>query len=122
LTNLANRRGFTEIAAHVLALCRRTNRFTVLCSGTSADRVAAPLERLRAEFAASTLVQKYPGFSWSAGIAEFDPASDDTIEDLLRTPMLGCTTPRSPPSFADTGLDNIHWCPPPLQNLKCTRA
>jgi diguanylate cyclase (GGDEF)-like protein len=137
LTNLANRRGFTEIAGHVLALCRRTSlpavvigidldhfksindnhghaagdealrlfskllfenfrtsdvvsrfggdEFTVLCSGTAADQVAAPLERLRAEFAASTLVQKYPGFSWSAGIAEFDPASDDTIEDLLRT-------------------------------------
>jgi GGDEF domain-containing protein len=30
-------------------------------------------------------VQKYPGLSWSAGIADFDPASDDTIEDLLRT-------------------------------------
>jgi diguanylate cyclase (GGDEF)-like protein len=137
LTNLANRRGFTEIAVQVLALCRRTNQpgvaieidldhfksindnhghaagdealrlfskllfdnfrtsdvvsrfggdeFTILCSGTTADQVAVPLERLRAEFEASTLAQKYPGLSWSAGIADFDPASDDTIEDLLRT-------------------------------------
>jgi diguanylate cyclase (GGDEF)-like protein len=137
LTSLANRRGFTEIAMHILALCRRMARpavaigidldhfksindhhgheagdealrlfskllfdslrtsdvvarfggdeFAILCSGTTSDQVAVSLERLRAAFEASALVQKYPGLSWSAGIAEFDPASNDTIEDLLRT-------------------------------------
>jgi diguanylate cyclase (GGDEF)-like protein len=137
LTSLANRRGFTEVAVHVLALCKRMTQpavaigidldnfksindthgheagddalrlfskllfgnfrtsdvvarlggdeFAILCSGTTSDRTAVSLERLRAEFEASTIVQKYPGLSWSAGIADFDPASDATIEDLLRT-------------------------------------
>jgi len=137
LTNLSNRRGFAEVAAHVIALCRRMTQpavaigidldnfksvndqygheagddalrlfstllfenfrtsdivarlggdeFAVLCSGTTSEQTAASLERLRAEFEASTIVQKYPGLSWSAGTADFDPASDATIEDLLRT-------------------------------------
>jgi diguanylate cyclase (GGDEF)-like protein len=137
LTSLTNRHGFTEVAVHVLALCRRMSQpavaigidldhfksindnhgheagdgalrvfskllfknfrssdvvarfggdeFVILCSGTATGQAALSLERLRAEFDSSTLVQKYPGLSWSAGIAEFDPASDATIEDLLRT-------------------------------------
>jgi diguanylate cyclase (GGDEF)-like protein len=137
LTSLANRRGFTEVAGHVLALCKRNTQtavaigidldhfksindnhgheagdealrrfskllfenfrtsdvvarfggdeFAILCSGTTSHQVAVSLERLRAEFEASTLAQKYPGLSWSAGIADFDPATDATIEDLLRT-------------------------------------
>jgi diguanylate cyclase (GGDEF)-like protein len=137
LTSLANRRGFTEVAVHVLALCRRMSQpavvigidldhfksindnhgheagddalrlfarllfetfrtsdvvarfggdeFAVLCSGTTIDLVAASLDRLRGEFAASTLAQRYPGLSWSAGLAGFDPRSGAAIEDLLRT-------------------------------------
>jgi diguanylate cyclase (GGDEF)-like protein len=137
LTSLANRHGFTEVATHVLALCRRMTQpavaigidldhfkaindrhgheagdealrlfsrllfetfrtsdvvarfggdeFAILCSGTTSALVAASLERLRAEFEASPLVQKHPSLSWSAGIADFDPASDAGIEDLLRT-------------------------------------
>jgi diguanylate cyclase (GGDEF)-like protein len=61
------------------------DEFAILASGMKSDQVAFSLERLRAEFESSTLVEKYPGLSWSAGIAEFDPTSDATIEDLLRT-------------------------------------
>jgi diguanylate cyclase (GGDEF)-like protein len=136
LTSLANRTGFTEVAVHVLALCKRMmqpavvigidldhfksindnhgheagddalrlfshllfenfrtsdavarlggDEFAVLASGLTSDQAVLSLERLRAEFESSTLVQKYPGLSWSAGIAEFDPVSDASIEDLLR--------------------------------------
>jgi diguanylate cyclase (GGDEF)-like protein len=137
LTGLANRRGFAEVAAHVLALCKRNDQpavaigidldrfksinddhgheagdealrlfskllfenfrasdvvarlggdeFAILCSSTTADEVAISLERLRAEFEASSLARKHPGLSWSAGTASFDPAAEATIEDLLRT-------------------------------------
>ncbi len=137
LTSLANRRGFTEVAMHVLALCRRNRQsavvigidinhfkcindnhgheagdavlrmfgkllfanfrssdvvarfggdeFAILCGGMTSDEVWVSLERLRIEFAASALVQNYPGLSWSAGLADFNPASTETIEDLLRT-------------------------------------
>lgn len=136
LTGLANRRGFTQAALHVLALCRRRmqpaalicldldqfksindtyghaagdealrhfakmllenfrtsdvvarfggDEFAVLCGGATSDQVAVSLERLTAEFEASVLLQRHPDLSWSAGIADFDPASDATIEDLLR--------------------------------------
>jgi diguanylate cyclase (GGDEF)-like protein len=136
LTSLANRRGFSEIGTHVLALCRRKNlpavvigidlncfksindtygheagddalclfskqlfkdfrtsdvvariggdEFAVLCSGTTSAQVAGSLERLRTEFEASELARKYPGLSWSAGYADFDPAWDAKVEDVLR--------------------------------------
>jgi diguanylate cyclase (GGDEF)-like protein len=136
MTGLSNRRGFTAIANHVLALCRRTRQpaavigidldnfkvvndrfgheagddvlrlfaqllqaqfrssdvvariggdeFVVLCSGTTSDLLPASLERLKGAFAASSLVQNHPGLGWSAGLADWDPASKDTIEDLLR--------------------------------------
>ena len=60
------------------------DEFVVLCSGTTSDQLSTSLERLRFEFAASTLFQSYPGLSWSAGLADFNPASGDSIEDLLR--------------------------------------
>jgi diguanylate cyclase (GGDEF)-like protein len=137
LTNLTNRRGFTEVAVRVLALCRRNRQsavvigididhfksindnhghaagddvlrmfakllvanfrlsdvvarfggdeFAILCSGMSPDQVWVSLARLRIEFAASALVQQYPGLSWSAGLADFNPGSEETIEDLLQT-------------------------------------
>jgi diguanylate cyclase (GGDEF)-like protein len=137
ITSLANRRGFAEMAGHVLALCRRNTQpavaigidldhfksindhhgheagdealrlfsklllesfrasdvvarlggdeFAILCSGTSSDQVEASLARLRAEFKASVLARRHPDLSWSAGTAFFDPSSDATIEDLLRT-------------------------------------
>jgi diguanylate cyclase (GGDEF)-like protein len=61
------------------------DEFAVLCGGTTADQLAGSLARLRSEFAASALARAYPGLSWSAGLADFNPQSDDTIEDLLRT-------------------------------------
>lgn len=137
LTSLANRHGFTEIADHVLAVCRRFNKpavaigidldhfksindhhgheagdevlrlfskllfgnfrtsdivarlggdeFVILCSGTTCGQIEVCLERLRAEFEASSIAQEYPRLSWSAGTADFDPASNVTIEDLLRS-------------------------------------
>lgn len=136
LTNLANRRGFTTVANHVLAFCLRNfqpatvvcidldnfiavnddhgheagddvlrqfsamlnthfrtsdvvarfggNEFAVLCSGTTSDQLSASLERLRVDFAASTISQEYPGLSWSARLVDFIPGSGDTIDDLLR--------------------------------------
>ncbi len=59
--------------------------FAVLCSGTISDQLSASLERLRVEFAASTLAQKYPGLSWSARLVDFIPGSGNTIDDLLHT-------------------------------------
>ena len=53
------------------------DEFVVLCSGTRADRLGG-------EFAAAALARDYPDLSRSAGLADFDPRSDDTIEDLLR--------------------------------------
>jgi diguanylate cyclase (GGDEF)-like protein len=60
------------------------DEFAILCSGTTSHLVAASLERLKIEFAASALVQNCPGLSWSAGLVDFDPASQDEIDDLLR--------------------------------------
>jgi diguanylate cyclase (GGDEF)-like protein len=61
------------------------DEFAVLCSGMTSGQVEVSLGRLRAAFDGSELARKYPGLSWSAGTADFDPASDATIEDLLRT-------------------------------------
>lgn len=137
LTSLSNRRGFNDVACHVLALCRRSHQpavvvgvdlddfksindnhghdagdevlrvfsrllfsnfrssdvvarfggdeFAVLCSATTSDQIWISLERLHAEFAGSVLLERYPGLSWSAGLADFNPGSNDTIRDLLRT-------------------------------------
>lgn len=136
LTSLANRRGFTQAALHVLELCRRRmqpatvicldldqfksindtyghaagdealrffskmllehfrtsdviarlggDEFAILCGGTTSEHVAVSLQRLSAEFEASVLLRRYRDLSWSAGLADFDPASGATIEDLLR--------------------------------------
>jgi diguanylate cyclase (GGDEF)-like protein len=135
LTRLANRRGFTQVAMHVLALCRRNqlpavvvgfdldnfksvndshghqagdevlrefssllfchfresdvvarmggDEFAVLCSGTTGDHLAGSLERLRGAFAASELASRFPALSWSAGLADFLPSTEDTVNDLL---------------------------------------
>lgn len=61
------------------------DEFAVLCSGTSSDRLTGSLERLRAEFNASALARDNPALSWSVGLADFNPQSADTVEDLLRT-------------------------------------
>jgi len=136
LTLLANRRGFAQVAVHVLSLCRRNripavvvgidlddfksvndgsghaagdkvltefsrmllenfrqsdvvarlggDEFAVLCSGTTGKHVEGALGRLRSDFAASAIAALHPQLSWSVGVAEFDPASDATIEDLLQ--------------------------------------
>jgi diguanylate cyclase (GGDEF)-like protein len=136
LTSLANRRGFAQVAVHVLSLCRRNripavvvgidldnfksvndasghsagdsvlrefgrllvenfrqsdvvarlggDEFAVLCSCTTGEHVEGALARLRRDFAASGMATQHPQLSWSVGVAEFDPASDATIEDLLQ--------------------------------------
>lgn len=61
------------------------DEFVILCGGSTADLMAESLARLRAGFAESALARAYPGLAWSAGVAQFDGASDATIEDLLRT-------------------------------------
>jgi diguanylate cyclase (GGDEF)-like protein len=60
------------------------DEFAVLCSGTTADQLKDLIERLRREFADSTLARAHPNLSWSTGLAEFDPKSADTIQDLLQ--------------------------------------
>ncbi len=60
------------------------DEFAVLCSGTTLHRLSKLLDRLGSAFSASTLFQAHPGLSWSAGLAEFDSASPDSLEDLLR--------------------------------------
>jgi diguanylate cyclase (GGDEF)-like protein len=136
LTQLSNRRGFTTLGAHVLALCRRNKQpatvvgfdlnnfklvndshghdagdqvlrlfgkmlfthfrasdvvarlggdeFAVLCGGAAAQQLSGSLGRLKSEAATSMFARSYPGLSWSAGVAEFQPESKDSIEDLLR--------------------------------------
>ena len=135
LTRLSNRRGFAQVAHHVLALCRRSaqpavvvsvdldnfkavndahgheagdrvlrafskmlfthfrdsdvvarvggDEFAVLLSGTTTAHVIESFDRLGAEFATSTLARDYPRLHWSAGLADFDPQSETTIEALL---------------------------------------
>jgi diguanylate cyclase (GGDEF)-like protein len=137
LTQLSNRRGFTDVARHILALCRRfgqpatlvtfdLNRFkqindtlghaagdevlrtfgtmllkhfrtsdvvarlggdefAVLAGAAAASSVTQALDRFRKTFAESELAKKYPDLSWSWGLAEFDPASKSSIDDLLQT-------------------------------------
>jgi diguanylate cyclase (GGDEF)-like protein len=136
LTRLSNRRGFSMVAKHVLALCRRnrqpavviafdldrfklindergheagdnvlrqfakllyshfrtsdvvarfgSDEFSVLCSGSTYDQVLDSLQRLRHAFEQSALAQSYPLLSWSAGLASFDPRSNQTMDELLR--------------------------------------
>jgi diguanylate cyclase (GGDEF)-like protein len=133
---LSNRRGFTMVARHVLALCRRNRQgavvvafdldhfksindqhgheagddvlrrfakqlyshfrtsdvvarfggdeFSVLCSGASHEQVMESVQRLKCEFDESALAKTYPALSWSAGLAAFDPRSDQSIDELLR--------------------------------------
>lgn len=130
LTGLANRRGFSLIAEHVLVSCGRYGRsatlialdldgldghdaddetlrsfgtalhqqfrasdvvarlgndeFAVLCSGASIAQVTPSLGRFRQELAKSALAQQHPELSWNAGLAEFHPAANSDIYDLLR--------------------------------------
>ena len=60
------------------------DEFAVLCSGSTTQSLASSLSRLADDFKGSSLAQDYPRLSWSVGMAEFHPTSDDTIEDLLR--------------------------------------
>ena len=60
------------------------DEFAILCSGTTGGQMTASLERLRTEFESSALSRAYPKLSWSAGIADFHPESEETIDDLLR--------------------------------------
>ncbi|MGB8326621.1 MAG: sensor domain-containing diguanylate cyclase [Steroidobacteraceae bacterium] len=136
LTQLSNRRGFIDVAQHVLALCKRFGQqavlvtfdlnhfksindtlghaagdqvlrmfgtlllkqfrssdvvarlggdeFAVLGSAVTAASMTQALDRLQNAFAASDLGSRHPDLSWSSGIAEFNPASKGTIDDLLR--------------------------------------
>jgi diguanylate cyclase (GGDEF)-like protein len=135
LTHLSNRRGFTEVAQHLLGLCRRHaqpatlvaidldgfkaindtlghgagdhvlrafatlllkhfrasdlvarlggDEFCVLASDATETAIGASLARFAAGYASSELAAEHAGLSWSIGMAEFDPASDVGIEELL---------------------------------------
>jgi diguanylate cyclase (GGDEF)-like protein len=136
LTRLSNRRGFSMVAKHVLALCRRNRQpavviafdldhfksindqhghdagdaalrqfskllyshfrtsdvvarlggdeFSVLCSGSDYEQVMDSLQRLKRAFDESALAISYPHLSWSAGLATFDPRSEQSADELLR--------------------------------------
>ncbi len=135
LTRLSNRRGFAQVAHHVLSMCRRATQpavvvsvdldnfkivndahghaagdrvlrafskmlfthfrdsdvvarvggdeFAVLMSGTTTTHVVTAFDRLAEEFAASKIAQEYPSLGWSAGVADYNPDSEVTIEALL---------------------------------------
>lgn len=61
------------------------DEFAVLCSATSAAQLTGSLERLASAFDASPLARDYPKLSWSFGLAQYQPDSDPTVDDLLRT-------------------------------------
>jgi diguanylate cyclase (GGDEF)-like protein len=60
------------------------DEFGVLCGGCSATQIAESLERFRGDFGSSALAAAHPNLSWSAGVANFDPRSEDSIDELLR--------------------------------------
>jgi diguanylate cyclase (GGDEF)-like protein len=61
-----------------------SDEFAVLCSGASTGQVAQSLNRLREVFAKTGFVQQSNDLSWNAGTAEFHPALDADIHELLR--------------------------------------
>jgi diguanylate cyclase (GGDEF)-like protein len=60
------------------------DEFTVLCSGSNSEQVLDSLQRLQLAFDDSELVKTYQQLALSAGLASFDPRSEQTIDDLLR--------------------------------------
>ena len=60
------------------------DEFAILCGGTSAERLSVMVRRLRVVFAESALARSHPTLAWSAGLANFDSASADDIDELLR--------------------------------------
>lgn len=60
------------------------DEFCVLSSYTSRADIRASLERLAEMFEISELKSEFPQLAWSAGIAEFDPATEPVLEPLLQ--------------------------------------
>jgi diguanylate cyclase (GGDEF)-like protein len=60
------------------------DEFSVLCGGSDYEKVTDALQRLKLGFEQSDLAKAYPHLSWSAGVATFDPRSEQTIDELLR--------------------------------------
>jgi diguanylate cyclase (GGDEF)-like protein len=59
------------------------DEFTVVACGASFRLLAQTLDRLRREFAGSEMARRFPGLSWNAGIADYDPCHEPDIEALL---------------------------------------
>jgi diguanylate cyclase (GGDEF)-like protein len=60
------------------------DEFTVLCGGANYEQMMDSLQRLKLAFDESELAKNHPHLSWSAGLASYDPRSEQTIEELLR--------------------------------------
>jgi diguanylate cyclase (GGDEF)-like protein len=60
------------------------DEFTVLCSGSDYEQVMDSLQRLKRMYDDSDLPRNHPQLSWSAGLATFDPRSEQTVDELLR--------------------------------------
>lgn len=61
------------------------DEFAVLCTGSPINQIDGSIARLGEGFTKSRIAAMYPDLSWSAGLADYDPMSSATIEDLLRT-------------------------------------
>ena len=75
---------FTHFRASDIVARLGGDEFAVLCGGTSATQLSATLDRLQGQTASSMLARAYPELSWSAGVADFNPESADSIGDILR--------------------------------------
>jgi diguanylate cyclase (GGDEF)-like protein len=60
------------------------DEFCVLISDASLQQGVSALERLGREFSDSVIAKEFPGLSWSAGLAEFDPREAPNLDQLLR--------------------------------------
>jgi diguanylate cyclase (GGDEF)-like protein len=60
------------------------DEFAVLCGSATGEQLEAAIARLRRDFADTQIAARYPRLSWSFGVADFDPASQTTIEDLQK--------------------------------------
>jgi diguanylate cyclase (GGDEF)-like protein len=60
------------------------DEFCVLSSDGTAEDMQQSLIALQQEFTASTLAERYPHLSWSAGVAMFEPQTGQTLDELLK--------------------------------------
>jgi diguanylate cyclase (GGDEF)-like protein len=60
------------------------DEFCILGNDTTEAAMAASMARFAAGYANSALATDHPGLSWSVGLAEFNPASNTSIEQLLQ--------------------------------------